>query len=131
MGCSDSAAWPPYHTGSGNVSVSSGQIQAHLAFSSPAKVVGISVTYIWCRTLLLFGSFLQQDLHSSFCLWDVLALNMMFPGQVTKYLLFVDMPKMPVKLYETICHGSSYGGRGRVGVTFCFLIIDVVAHFRI
>lgn len=55
---------------------------------------------------------------------------MMFPGQVTKHLLFMDMPKMPVKLYETVCHGSSYGLGGREGIGF-FLIIDVVAHFRI
>lgn len=109
----------------GNFAESSGQTQAHPSyFSSPATVVDvfISVTRGCFRTsLLLLATRASPQL--SF-LGD--ALNALFPGQPVKCLLFMAMPKIPVNIYEPICHGFSYDGKKSV-----FLLIDAIAHSTI
>lgn len=84
--------------------------QAHPSyFSSPATVVDvfISVTHGCFRTsLLLLATRASPQL--SF-LGD--ALNALFPGQPVKCLLFTAMPKIPVNIYEPICHVFFYDGK--------------------
>lgn len=94
--------------------VSSRLTQAHAScFSSPATVVGLFECDL--RTL--------QDLAVTWKLLatraspqlsflrDALTLKALFAGQPGKCLLFTAMPKIPVNIYEPICHGFSYDGK--------------------
>jgi len=57
---------------------------------------------------------------------NALTLNMLFPEEPVKCSLFMVMPKIPVNIYEPICHGFSCDGEKSA-----LLLIDAIAHSRI
>lgn len=110
--CSHPPAQPPPMLVPGNVTVSSGQTQAHPScFSSPATVIDLSMSMscgCFRTSLLLFATRASPQLAF---LRDALTLNALFPGQPVKCLLFMAMPKILVNIYEPICHSFFYDGK--------------------
>lgn len=114
----------------GKVTLSSRQTQAHPSyFSSPATVVDL---FRECDLWMLQDLAVTWKLPATRAspqlsfLRDALILDVLFPGQPVKCLLFMSMPKIPVNIYEPICRGFSYDGKKSA-----FLLIDAIAHSRI